>query len=273
MLRCHAEVSQILDTASRAVGVQLTSGETIAAEIVVSNANSAWTYRHLLSPEVRRRWTDRKIENLRYSNGLFVWYFGTDRRYEDVGPTTITLGPRYKEFLKDIFNRKSWRRISTCICTGRPRPIPRSRPWLRRLVRAVAGAAPRRQHRLGNAGRAVSAGDREVPRPDLDPLASKSMSWPRSCRHAARLPGPAAVVQGRRVSAWSRCCCRAPSFRPHNKSEDVEEPVSCRCRHASRRRGAWGAVLRQGSRYGGAGSACLRASGRRPRLTSSPAAH
>ncbi len=106
VVRCHAEVSQILTTGKRAVGVQLTSGETIAAEIVVSNANSAWTYRHLLSPDVRRRWTDRKVENMRYSNGLFVWYFGTDRRYEDVGQHTITLGPRYKEFLKDIFNRK-----------------------------------------------------------------------------------------------------------------------------------------------------------------------
>jgi phytoene desaturase len=38
-----------------------------------------WTYRHLLPPEVRRRWTDRKIERARYSMSLFVWYFGTRR--------------------------------------------------------------------------------------------------------------------------------------------------------------------------------------------------
>jgi phytoene desaturase len=36
---------------------------------------------------------------------LFVWYFGTRRRYDDVAHHTILLGPRYKELLRDIFDR------------------------------------------------------------------------------------------------------------------------------------------------------------------------
>jgi phytoene desaturase len=36
---------------------------------------------------------------------LFVWYFGTRRRYPDVAHHTILLGPRYKELLRDIFDR------------------------------------------------------------------------------------------------------------------------------------------------------------------------
>ena len=51
---------EILVEHGRATGVRLASGETIAADIVVSNADSAWTYRYLLPPEQRRRWTDRK---------------------------------------------------------------------------------------------------------------------------------------------------------------------------------------------------------------------
>ena len=78
----------------------------IPADIVVSNADSAWTYRYLLPPEARRRWTDRKIERARYSSGLFVWYFGTDRQYPDLAHHTIMLGPRYHGLLKDIFTRK-----------------------------------------------------------------------------------------------------------------------------------------------------------------------
>jgi len=89
-----------------AVGVRLTTGEEIAAEVVVSNADSAWTYRHLLPPEARRRWTDWRIERARYSISLFVWYFGTRRRYPDVPHHTILLGPRYRELLADIFERK-----------------------------------------------------------------------------------------------------------------------------------------------------------------------
>ena len=36
---------------------------------------------------------------------LFVWYFGTDRRYDDVAHHTILLGPRYRGLLDDIFHR------------------------------------------------------------------------------------------------------------------------------------------------------------------------
>jgi phytoene desaturase len=38
--------------------------------------------------------------------GLFVWYFGTSRRYPDVPHHTILLGPRYRELLRDIFRKK-----------------------------------------------------------------------------------------------------------------------------------------------------------------------
>ncbi len=105
-IRYGAEVVEIIVEARRATGVRLISGEVIPAEIVVSNADSAWTYRHLLPPAVRRRWTDRRIERARYSMSLFVWYFGTRRQYPDVPHHTILVGPRYRELLHDIFTRK-----------------------------------------------------------------------------------------------------------------------------------------------------------------------
>ena len=105
-VRCGREVAEILVADRTAKGVQLATGETIAAKVVVSNADSAWTYRHLLPARARRRWSDRKIESAHYSMGLFVWYFGVNRRYPDVGHHTILLGPRYRELLRDIFDRK-----------------------------------------------------------------------------------------------------------------------------------------------------------------------
>lgn len=105
-VRCGAEVEKIVVENRRATGVRLRSGETVAADLVVSNADSAWTYRHLIDPEHRRRWTDRRVEKMRYSMSLFVWYFGTKRKYEDVAHHTILLGPRYKGLLDDIFENK-----------------------------------------------------------------------------------------------------------------------------------------------------------------------
>ena len=105
VVRCGAPVERILVERGRATGVRLESGETILADVVVSNADSAWTYRHLLAPEHRKKWTNRRVESRRYSMGLFVWYFGTKRRYPDVAHHTILLGPRYKGLLTDIFDR------------------------------------------------------------------------------------------------------------------------------------------------------------------------
>ena len=90
----------------RATGVVLGDGERIPADVVVSNADSAWTYRNLVPAHARPTWTDRKIERLRYSMGLFVWYFGTKKTYPDVPHHSILLGPRYKGLLDDIFENK-----------------------------------------------------------------------------------------------------------------------------------------------------------------------
>jgi phytoene desaturase len=105
-LRMNSPVRQILLEGRRAVGVELESGERLSAGVVVSNADSAATYRYLLPEHARRRWTNRKLERARYSMSLFVWYFGTDRRYPDVPHHMILLGPRYRGLLEDIFSRK-----------------------------------------------------------------------------------------------------------------------------------------------------------------------
>ncbi|MEZ4406065.1 MAG: hypothetical protein R3A52_06285 [Polyangiales bacterium] len=47
-------------------------------------------------PRPPRAWPDWRIERSRYSMSLFVWYFGTKRKYEDVAHHTILLGPRYQ---------------------------------------------------------------------------------------------------------------------------------------------------------------------------------
>ncbi len=105
-VRCGAEVSEITVEGRRATGVRLASGEWLPADLVVSNADAAWTYRHLVPAGARRRWTDRRIDRARFSNGLFLWYFGTRKRYLDVPHHSILLGPRYRGLLEDIFERR-----------------------------------------------------------------------------------------------------------------------------------------------------------------------
>jgi len=106
-VRLNAPVKRIRTEGRRVVGVELADGETLDADIVVSNADAAATYRHLLADYPRKRWTNAKLDRSRYSMSLFVWYFGTDRKYDNVPHHMILLGKRYRELLDDIFKRKT----------------------------------------------------------------------------------------------------------------------------------------------------------------------
>ncbi|WP_342106595.1 phytoene desaturase [Methylobacterium sp. SI9] len=103
-VRLGAEVARIRVQNGAATGVELQGGETIAADLVVSNADSAVTHARLL-PRAQS-WSAGRFRRARSSMGLFVWYFGTQRRYPEVDHHTILLGPRYRGLLADIFDRK-----------------------------------------------------------------------------------------------------------------------------------------------------------------------
>lgn len=105
-VKLNQEVQRITVDRGQVTGVELRDGTHLGARVVVSNADSAWTYRHLIDARWRKRWTDKRIENAAYSNGLFVWYFGTNKRYEDIPHHTVMLGPRYRGLLDDIFKHR-----------------------------------------------------------------------------------------------------------------------------------------------------------------------
>ena len=107
-IRYNAEVSAIdVDRGTkRATGVTLAGGERLVADAVVSNGDTAQTYRALVPAWARPRMTDKRIEGYDYSMSLFVIYFGTNRQYENVAHHEILMGPRYKALLEDIFERK-----------------------------------------------------------------------------------------------------------------------------------------------------------------------
>jgi phytoene desaturase len=104
-VHCNAEVRRIIVDQGRATGIELADGSRHAADIVVSNADTAWTYRHLVDARHRRHWTDRRIDRGRYSMSLFVWYFGVRGHYPSVPHHMMVLGPRYRGLLNDIFRR------------------------------------------------------------------------------------------------------------------------------------------------------------------------
>jgi phytoene desaturase len=104
----NADVAEIITYGSKVTGIRLKDGTVHKADVVISNADVAWTYMNLI-PNSYRRWNkDIRYQNTRYSMSLFVIYFGTRKRYLDSGLAhhNIILSKRYKHLLDDIFHHK-----------------------------------------------------------------------------------------------------------------------------------------------------------------------
>ncbi len=108
VIHTEAEVDEILIDGQTGKGVRLKNGTEHKSDVVVSNADVAFTYRQMIPEAKRKKYTNRKIERTKYSMSLFVSYFGTKKRYldSDLAHHNIILGDRYRELLEDIFNRK-----------------------------------------------------------------------------------------------------------------------------------------------------------------------
>ena len=105
-IRTNSPVSRLEVEGSKVKAVVLEDGTRIAADLVVANADPSTVYTKLIAPENRSKHTDGSIARKKQSMSLFVGYFGTKQKFEDIAHHTILLGPRYRELLEDIFERK-----------------------------------------------------------------------------------------------------------------------------------------------------------------------
>jgi phytoene desaturase len=107
-LHLSSPVSEILIAGKEVAGVRLADGNVRHCDAVISNADAAYTYHKLLSPERRHVYTDRRLSRMRHSMSLVVIYIGTKRRYDDgtLVRHNIIFGERYRGLLADIFHKK-----------------------------------------------------------------------------------------------------------------------------------------------------------------------
>jgi phytoene desaturase len=104
-VRYNSTVRKINIEDNQVTGVTLENGQVLYSDLVVSNADTAWTYKNLVDAKYRKVWTDKKVDNGKYSMSLFVWYFGTKKKYPEIPHHMMLLGERYKTLLDDIFKK------------------------------------------------------------------------------------------------------------------------------------------------------------------------
>lgn len=101
-----AGVERILtDEAGGVRCVRDVHGRDFPCDVVVSNADVVGTYKHLFEGNAVAAKRAKALARRRHSMSLFVIYFGTRRSYPALTHHNVMFGPRYKELLRDIFDR------------------------------------------------------------------------------------------------------------------------------------------------------------------------
>lgn len=102
-LQLNTDVDEIVVKNKQATGVRTSSGAILNADLVVFGGDPETCYEYLLPKKKIPRPRIKK----QYSMGLYVLYFGTKKLYPDVAHHSIWMGPRFKELLTEIFDRKA----------------------------------------------------------------------------------------------------------------------------------------------------------------------
>jgi phytoene desaturase len=103
----NSEVERInISDKSAVEGVTTKDGKYYEASIVISNAPVATTYMHMIEEKYRKKNSNKRYSKATYGMSVFMIYFGTDCKYPNLHIHNILLGPRYKDLINDIFNKK-----------------------------------------------------------------------------------------------------------------------------------------------------------------------
>jgi phytoene desaturase len=106
-IELNAAVAKIDTQGNEATGVRLKDGRHFPATAVASNADVVHTYAHLLGAHPRGAQKGQSLTKKRFSNSLFVLYFGLDKHHEQLQHHTVCFGPRYQGLIQDIFSAKA----------------------------------------------------------------------------------------------------------------------------------------------------------------------
>ncbi len=105
-IELDTDIEKIEINNGKAKGAISQKNEFFPADKIICNGDPPTVYSQMMDTDQSRRKRLFSEKLTKYSMGLFVLFFGTTKKYEDIAHHTIWMGPRYKELLHDIFDRK-----------------------------------------------------------------------------------------------------------------------------------------------------------------------
>lgn len=105
VIHLSTPVEEIVVHNGVATGVRLASGDVVEADEVVINADFGHAATRLFAPGTLRKYTPRKMQNMKLSCSTFMMYLGLDRTY-DTPHHEIVFARDYRTNIERIFNGK-----------------------------------------------------------------------------------------------------------------------------------------------------------------------
>jgi phytoene desaturase len=102
-----AEVTEILTENKKVKGVKINDSKIINCDYIICNSDPPNVYNNLIKLKKDYNFLfKQKMKRMDYSMGLFVYYFGSKKKYNNVAHHTIYFGDAYKKHLDKIFEKK-----------------------------------------------------------------------------------------------------------------------------------------------------------------------
>jgi len=102
-----AEVTEILTENRNVKAIKINDSEVINCDYIICNSDPPNVYKNLIKSKNNYNFFfKQKMKRMDYSMGLFVYYFGSKKKYDGVAHHTIYFGKSYEKHLNKIFEKK-----------------------------------------------------------------------------------------------------------------------------------------------------------------------
>ena len=103
----NAEVTEIISEGNMVRGVKINDSKILNCDYIVCNSDPPNVYKNLINSKKEYNFFfKQKMKRMDYSMGLFVYYFGSKKKYENVAHHTIFFGNSYQKHINKIFEKK-----------------------------------------------------------------------------------------------------------------------------------------------------------------------
>jgi phytoene desaturase len=220
-VRTNAPVEEICIRDGRAKGVRLASGETVPADLVISNADLPYTYRHLVHPRHRKEYPDQRLERMQYACSGFILYLGLNKTYDHLRHQSLYFSRDYRANLDAIFRTKTMPEEPSFHLNVPTVTDPSLAPPGHSLVYVLA-PMPNLDANIDWEQAAPSVREHLLDRLEtiIDPEIRQHIVWERQYRPTDWQTDINATL-GTAFGSLSHGFFQSSYFRPHNKSRDI----------------------------------------------------